>query len=72
MADLYIKTNDLYKWLRKYFPKKDLITIDELINLIDTLDGEVEHLKEQLEDVIQDRDDNWRRLRTEEQIGRWN
>jgi len=42
--------------------------------MIEDLYGEVEHLKEEMENVIQDRDDNYKPISTQEQLGydvRW-
>lgn len=66
---LYLKTNELNTWISKYFQNKDLITVDDLIACIEDLDGELDHLREELENVIQDRDDNYKRKSVEEQIG---
>lgn len=67
---VYLKTSTLNSWIiDKYFPEKDLVTVEELINVIEELDGELDHIREQLEDIIQDRDDNYKRKSVEEQIG---
>ena len=47
---------------------------DDLIEMIEDLIGEIDRLEEEKEDIIQDRDDNWKRVSIEEQIGyneRW-
>ena len=52
----------------------EFIPVESLISMIEDLYGEVEHLKEELENVIQDRDDNYQPLSVQEQIGydiRW-
>ena len=59
MEEVYIKTEDVNKWIGKYFPNKDLISIGDLIGCIEDLDGEVEHLKEKIEDMEQDIEDNY-------------
>lgn len=69
MDSVYIKKSDLNTWISKYFQNKDLITVDDLIACIEDLDGELDHLREELENVIQDRDDNYKRKSVEEQIG---
>lgn len=65
---IYLKTSELNTWISKYFPNKDLITIEDLIGCIEDLDGEIEHLKEEKENIIQDRDDNYRRIPVKEQV----
>jgi len=66
---MYLKTSTLNSWIiDKYFKDKDLITIEELIGKLEEVDADMEHYKEQLEDTIEDRDENWRRKKVEEQI----
>lgn len=62
MNEVYIRTIDLNTWVAKYFDKQDLISIDDLIGCIEDLDSEVEKLKEKIEDIEQDKKDNWRPL----------
>lgn len=66
--EIYIKTSELNKWVAKYFPNQDLITIDNLLSCIEDLDGEVEHLKEQLEDEQENIRENYRRIPVWEQV----
>lgn len=52
----------------------EFIPVESLISMIEDLYGEVEHLKEEMENVIQDRDDNYKPISTQEQLGydvRW-
>ena len=58
MSELFIKKENLNYWIAKYFDK-DLISIEDLIDCIEDLDGEVERLKEQIEDITEDRDENY-------------
>ena len=60
MDYVYIKKEDVNYWIGKYFPKKDLISIDDLIGCIEDLDSEIEHLKEELEHEKKDKEDNWK------------
>lgn len=69
MDDIYIKTEDVNRWISKYFKKQDLISVSDLIDCIEDLDSEVEHLKEQLEDERQDKQDNYRPIPIAEQVG---
>ena len=50
MDNVYIKKEDVNRWIGKYFPKKDLISIDDLIGCIEDLDSEIESLKMKLEE----------------------
>lgn len=58
MSELFIKKENLNHWIAKYFDK-DLISIEDLIGCIEDLDREVERLKEQIEDITEDRDENY-------------
>lgn len=68
MNNVYIKTTDLNSWITKYFPNKDLITIDDLIGCIEDLDSEITKLLEQIEDREQDIQDNYKRIDYASQI----
>lgn len=50
MDSVYIDKGELNSWIAKYFPKKDLISIDDLIGVIEDLDSEIEELKEEKEE----------------------
>ena len=52
MGNVFIKKEDLSKWVGKYF-NKDLISIDDLLDLIEELDSDVEYLKDQIEEIEQ-------------------
>lgn len=69
MNEIYIKTSDLNKWIVKYFPNKDLISITELIGCIEDLDIEIDNLNQQLEEIKEDITDNYRRKTVAEQVG---
>ena len=45
MKEVYILKSDLNEWIAKYF-KKDLISIDDLLAVIEDFDYQVEHLQE--------------------------
>ena len=49
MNDIFIKT-DYHNILEKTFPNKDLISIEDLLDMLDEQYYEIEHLKEELED----------------------
>ena len=68
MNNVYIKTTELNSWITKYFPNKDLISIDDLIGCIEDLDSEITKLLEQIEDMEQDIQDNYKRIEYSSQI----
>ena len=50
--------NDIYVDIRRsgienYFPNKDMVTVDELINKIDELDTKIYRLEKENEDLIE-------------------
>lgn len=69
MNQVYIKKEDVNKWIGKYFEKQDLISIDDLISVIEDLDSEVERLKEKIEDIEQDIEDNYKPIDKASQYG---
>lgn len=69
MEDIYIKASDLNTWISKYFKNQDLISISDLIGVIEDLDGEIETLNETIDDLKQDIEDNYRPIPYAEQVG---
>ena len=51
MDEIYVDMRYQNRWIQKYFPNKDFVSIDELIGCIEDLDSEIDHLKEELEDA---------------------
>lgn len=62
MENVYIKVEDLNKWIAKYFEKQDLITIDDLLAVIEELDGEVENLKMKYEELENNMHENYEQI----------
>ena len=50
MENVYIKREDLNRWVAQYF-RYDLISVQELIEVIEELDDEISHLKETIEEL---------------------
>jgi peptidoglycan hydrolase CwlO-like protein len=67
MDNIYIKAENLNEWILRHLPKKDLITIDDLIGAIEDMDSEIESLKEKIEDIEQDIEDNYKPVSKAEQ-----
>lgn len=53
MEKVYILREDLNRWVAKYFDK-DLITIADLISVIENLDGELDSLQEKFSDYMEE------------------
>lgn len=47
MDQIFIKKEELNYWIAKYF-KGDLISIEDMLGVIEDLDGEIDILKEEL------------------------
>lgn len=73
MKELYINIKDFNEsYTKDYFEKKfkkDLVSVDELICLIEDLISKVEELEEKVEDLQQDLEDNYRPIPYKEQVG---
>lgn len=52
MDNVFIKKNELSEWTQKYF-KEELVSVDDLIRVIEDLDNEIENVKEKYEDFKQ-------------------
>ena len=67
MDNIFIKKDELNKWIIKHLPNKDLISIDDLINAIENLDGELEDWKLKYEELERDLEDNYKPISKAEQ-----
>ena len=47
MDQIFIKKEELNSWIAKYF-KGDLVSIEDMLGVIEDLDGEIDILKEEL------------------------
>ena len=50
MNNVYIRKEDVNKWIGKFFDK-DLISVDDLICVIEDLDSDVENLQEKIREL---------------------
>lgn len=78
MEQLYINVKEMKEgFLKRYLQErfnKDLVSVDELIGLIEELKDDNDALQEKYEDLEQDMRDNYKPISVEEQIGyseRW-
>lgn len=61
MSEIYIRTIDLPKWLVDlHFNDKDLISISDLIEVLEDASDDLNHYKELYEDLQQDLYDNYK------------
>ena len=59
MNNVFIKKEELNEWVAKHF-KGDLISINDMISVIEDLDSEIDRLEEKIEDIEQDIEDNYK------------
>ena len=65
MEDIYFDVRE-WTWLKKRF-NKDMVSMDELLDEMETLILDVDRLEEELHDLQQDLEDNYRPIPREEQ-----
>ena len=68
MDQVYIKKNDLSEWTQKYF-KEDLVSVDDLIRVIEDLDNEIDGVKEEFDDYKQMVADNYKPISASSMYG---
>lgn len=56
MDNVFIKKEELNKWVAKYFPTQDIISIDDLINTIEDLDDIKTDLEEKIDELLNKND----------------
>ena len=66
MNEIYLKTSELNSWIAKHFDK-DLISIEELIGVIEDLDSELEDLQYKYDELERDLHDNYKPIPKNEQ-----
>jgi hypothetical protein len=59
MENVFIKREELNKWIAKYF-KEDLVSIDDILRVLEDLEFELDSLKEEFEDYKQMVTDNYK------------
>lgn len=60
--DLKFDIREWNKWFKERFPKKDLITLKELLSDYEDALFEIEDLRSQIKDLEQDIEDNYKPL----------
>lgn len=53
MKEVFILKSELNEWIAKYF-KNDLVSIDDLLRVIEDLDSEIERLNDKIKDLKQE------------------
>lgn len=66
MDEVFIDMRKQNRWIQKYFANKDLVSVDDLLNCIEDLDGEIDHWKEKYEDLENDVKENYKFVGSEE------
>ena len=60
MKNVYVKVEDMNKWVAKYFPNKDIVTVEDLLAVIEDLDSELADAKMDLEELEENLHDNYK------------
>lgn len=60
MDSVYIRVSDLNKWVSKCFNDKDLISVEDLLGVIEDLADECEHWKGKYEELQEDLEENYK------------
>lgn len=55
MENIYIRKEELNRWVAKYF-RNDLISVQDLLETIEELDDEISNLKDKIEEMEQPKD----------------
>lgn len=68
MENVFIKREELNKWIAKYF-KEDLVSIDDILRVLEDLEFELDSLKEEFEDYKQMVADNYKPISASSMYG---
>lgn len=69
MENVYIKVEDMNKWVAKYFPNKDLVTIEDLLSVIEDLDSELSNKEEEYKELENNLHDNYKPISAYDMYG---
>ena len=69
MKEIYIDIRAENHWLKKRFSDKDFISLEELLGDYEELVYDKQHLEEEIEDIKQDIQDNYKKIPYGEQVG---
>jgi len=59
MDSIYIDLKQENKWIREQFQFADLISLEDFLGKFEELIFEIEHLKEIIEEMEKEEDDEW-------------
>lgn len=69
MDELYLLKENLDGWVTKHIPSnKDLVSVNDLIDVIEQLDSDLESVKEEFEEYKQNVDENYRQVSYASQV----
>lgn len=60
MEEIFIDIREQNEWIKKHFNNKDLVSVYEMIGVIEDLDTQVEDLKETIKDMEEDIRENYK------------
>ena len=59
MDEVFIDIRKVNEDIKKHFPNKDYVTIENLLSVIEDLSWEIEHYKEEIKDLKRDINENY-------------
>lgn len=68
MSEIYLDIREWNKWFKDRFPNKDFISLEELLNDYEELIFDKEHLEEELSDLQNDLESNYKPISVSEQV----
>ncbi|MBR2245687.1 MAG: hypothetical protein IKN65_00880 [Clostridia bacterium] len=69
MNEVLLDIRTYPEWIKKTFENKDFISVEELYCAYEDAVSEIESLKEKIEDMERDMEDNYRPIPQSEQYG---
>lgn len=69
MENVYIKVQDMNKWVAKHFPNQDLVTIEEILGVIEELDSELETKKREYKELENNLHENYKPISSYDMYG---
>lgn len=66
MNEVLIDIRKENEWIRKHFENYDYVSINQLLACIEDLDGEIEHLKEELEEANKSEEEKYEEWKWEQ------
>ena len=67
MNELYIDIREWNRWFKDRFPNKDFVSLEDILGDYENCIFEIEHLEEEIKDIRQDIEDNYKPIEYKDQ-----